>query len=112
MSRRNGRTDLVGERGEGLVKNAFHAIMEWTARKDSPDDGVDLNVEIPAHAEHPTERFLVQVKTARTIKPLKNGNWSTTIKAAAARKYRQSRLAVFLFGVDLKSEEIRWFDLS
>src|ERR1700687_2877931 len=48
MSRKGRKTDLVGNQGENLVVNALAKLLEWVARKDHPDDGVDLNVEIPA----------------------------------------------------------------
>ena len=107
----HGRTDLVAERGENLVKNAFAAILRWVARKDYPDDGIDLNVEIPADGNYPTERVLVQVKTAGQIKPRKDGSWPASVRGSALRKYKRSRHAVFLFVVDLASGEIRWIDL-
>jgi len=106
------RTDLIGERGENLAKNAFIEILRWVPRSDDPDDGIDLRVEIPSHDNWPTERFLVQVKTASAITPQRNGAWSATIARSAAKKYQRSRHAVFLVRVDLKSSEIRWFDLS
>jgi hypothetical protein len=105
------RTNLIGERGENLVKNAFLEILQWVPRTDDPDDGIDLSVEIRSHDNRPTERFLVQVKTASAIKPHRDGAWSASITRAAAQKYQRSRLAVFLFCVDLKSSEIRWIDL-
>jgi hypothetical protein len=105
------RTDLIAERGENLVKNAFLEILQWVPRTDDPDDGIDLSVEIPSHDNRPTERFLVQVKTASAIKPRRNGAWSASIARSAAKKYQRSRPAVFLFRVDLKSSEIRWIDL-
>jgi hypothetical protein len=111
MSKRAKRTDLICERGENLVKNRFFEILQWIPRKDHPDDGIDLNVEIPSEDERPSERFLVQVKTASAIKPLRNNYWSASIDNAAALKYLRSRHAVFLFRVDLKTEEIRWIDL-
>jgi len=105
-------TDLIAERGENLVKNAFLEILQWVPRTDDPDDGIDLSVEIPSYDGRPTERFLVQVKTASAISPLRNGAWSASIARSAARKYQRSRHPVFLFRVDLKSQEIRWLDLS
>jgi hypothetical protein len=112
MPRNDGRTDLIAERGEYLVKIAFAKILEWVARKDSPDDGIDLNVEIPAEGKYPNERFLVQVKTASVVKTRSDGSWPASVRASALRKYKRSRHAVFLFGVDLQSEEIRWIDLA
>jgi hypothetical protein len=108
---RHGRTDLVAERGENVVKNAFAEILQWVARKDYPDDGIDLNVEIPADGTYPAERVLVQVKTAGRIKPRKDGSWPASVRGSALRKYKRSRHAVFLFVVDLASDEIRWIDL-
>jgi hypothetical protein len=112
MPRNTGRTDLIAERGENLVKIGFAKILQWVARKDSPDDGIDLNVEIPAEGTYPSERFLVQVKTASVVKPRSNGSWPASVRTAALRKYKRSRHAVFLFAVDLNSEEIRWTDLA
>lgn len=111
MADRHGRTDLVAERGENHVKSAFAKILQWVARKDYPDDGIDLNVEIPADGNYPAERVLVQVKTAGRIKPRKDGSWSASVRDSALRKYKRSRHAVFLFVVDLASDEIRWIDL-
>lgn len=105
------RTDLIAERGENLVKNAFLEILQWVPRTDDPDDGIDLSVEIPSHDSRPTERFLVQVKTASSIKSRRNGDWSACIARSAARKYQRSRHAVFLIRVDLKTSEMRWIDL-
>jgi hypothetical protein len=79
---------------------------------DDPDDGIDLSVEIPAQDKRPCERFLVQVKTASSIRPLRNGDWPASIERAASQKYQRSRHAVFLLRVDLKSSEIRWLNLS
>lgn len=50
------RADLVCERGENLVKIRFLEVLGWVPRKDHPDDGIDLNVEIPAEGERPSER--------------------------------------------------------
>ena len=111
MPKIGGRTDLVCERGENLVKNRFFEILQWIPRKDHPDDGIDLNVEIPPDGGRPCERFLVQVKTASKIKPRRNNDWSASIDDSAARKYLRSRHAVFLLRVDLDTEEIRWIDL-
>jgi uncharacterized protein DUF4365 len=91
------RTDLIGGRGENLVINAFAEHLEWTARKDAPDDGIDLNVEMPAEADQPSERFLVQVKSAKAAKELKLGDWSTSIKRTAFAKYKKSRHVIFLW---------------
>ena len=73
MSPGRRRTDLICERGENLVKNAFLEILQWVPRTDDPDDGIDMSVEIPAQDKRPCERFLVQVKTASAIKSLRNG---------------------------------------
>lgn len=94
------------------MSNALAEHLEWTARKDAPDDGIDLNVEIPAQVDRPSERFLVQVKSANAAKESKLGSWSTSIKRTALAKYKKSRHAVFLFMVDLRAEEIRWLSLS
>jgi hypothetical protein len=106
------RTDLIGERGENLVKIAFAELLQWVARKDDLDDGIDLNVEIPAEAEFLSECFLAQVKTFSKVTPLGSGHWSTTLKRTALRKYKRSKHVVLLIMVDLHSGEIRWLDCS
>jgi hypothetical protein len=60
-------TDHISEPGENIVKNRFYRVFRWRPRKDSPDFGFDVNVEIPAEEVKPTERFLIQVKTSETI---------------------------------------------
>ena len=112
MPKERRRTDLIGKRGENGVKNAFFEILQWVPRTDDLDDGIDLSVEIPPQETRPSERFLVQVKSASVIRPQRNGSWSASIARSASRKYQRSRHAVFLLRVDLRSSEIRWIDLS
>ncbi len=51
------RTDLIGDRGESLVKNAFLEILQWVPRTDDHDDGIDLSVEIPSQDDRPSGAF-------------------------------------------------------
>jgi hypothetical protein len=106
------KSELVGEVGENLAKNAFVQLLGWTPRKEPLDDGVDFSVEIPGDEVRPTERFWVQVKTASEQKVKRDGSWAVSIKGSTARRYRKMRNAVFLVGVDVKSCAMRWLDLS
>lgn len=105
-------TDLIGGRGVSLVKNAYAEHLQWIARDDVPDDGYDLNIEVPPTESRSTERFLVQVKTSERITPLKSGHWSVAINRSTCQKYRNSGLVVFLFKVELATREMRWLNLS
>ena len=112
MSKVRKATTLVAIQGENLVTNELARLLHWIARKDHPDEGIDLNVEIPDDDERPRERFLVQVKTASRVRPTSDGSWRFSVKRSAANSYLKSRLAVFGMGVDLTSNAIRWIDLS
>jgi uncharacterized protein DUF4365 len=98
--------------GVNRVENGFSEHVQWICRRDIPDDGIDLSVEIPADLARKSERFLVQVKTSRLMRALKSGDWSVSIDRSVCEKYKRSGLLVLLVGVDLSSKSIRWLNLS
>jgi hypothetical protein len=104
-------TRTTGATGENLVSNALMQCLDWIPRKEELDEGIDFNVEIPAHPPHPGRRFLTQVKTKSRFSDRKDGSWTVTIRSAIARKYRSLREPVFLFAVDLQRNEIRWANM-
>ncbi|HZR33769.1 MAG TPA: DUF4365 domain-containing protein [Nevskia sp.] len=110
---RSRATDHVGKLGELRVEGAFSEHLGWFARKDSTDDGVDYNVEVPAEGDRPSSRFLVQVKTRSRMRVCRGGRWAALgVEKEALDKHKRSRLPVFLFGVDLATGEMRACNLS
>lgn len=112
MSRALRRTRATGATGENLVSIALRQHMDWIPRKDEFDEGIDLNVEVPADPPRPGRRFLTQVKTRTQFRARKDGSWTVTIRGAIARRYRSLREPVFLFAVDLQRNEIRWTNVT
>jgi hypothetical protein len=106
------KTDHIAARGKNLVANGFDEHLEWTARDELRDDGIDLNVQIPFDQSELSERFLIQVKTASKWRDLKDGDWSYTLNVETCKKYLLTTEVIFLFGVDLSRGEIRWVNLS
>ncbi|MGB0221502.1 MAG: DUF4365 domain-containing protein [Sinimarinibacterium flocculans] len=103
-------TDQIGELGEAEVFTRLRA-WGWIPRKDAPDKGYDYNVEVAGQNGKPTERFLLQVKTAARRRAKKSGEWVVRLDEASTRRYRNSRLPVFLLAVELETKQIRWLDL-
>jgi hypothetical protein len=60
--------------------------LDWIARKEELDEGIDFNVEIPADSTHPGRRFLAHVKTKSRFSDRKDSSWTVTIRGAIARK--------------------------
>jgi hypothetical protein len=112
MSRAIGRTRATGATGENLVSIALREHMDWIPRKDEFDEGIDLNVEVPADPPRPGRRFLAQVKTRTQFRQRTDGSWTVTIRGAVARRYRSLREPVFLLAVDLQRNEIRWTNVT
>lgn len=80
----------------------------WDARHEEPDEGFDLNIEIPASDLHPACRVLVQVKSAEEMKSRLDGAWTVSVKQKRLNEYLAHRLPVFVIGVDDFCKEFRW----
>jgi hypothetical protein len=105
------RKQIIGDRGEAIVRNIIDAHACWLARSQDHDFGVDLEAELSEdindHQELTGKLIKIQVKTKETC-IVRSNFILISIKKSYLNYVYQFHLPVILVVVDIKNTKI-WY---